>query len=160
MKRLLSYIAIATLLSVLSACGQPVKSMFPPTVKVQQLQVTKDGSWRMQVRILNNSYGGMNFKELHLVMTVKDQVAASIDISPDLDIPALSPGITEITIRPSPTAKTALHAIANQGSAGALPYTLAGTAVAIPEHARHTRQFKVDSHDWLSAVPGVSHLFR
>lgn len=159
MKRLLRTSILALLLT-LAACGQPVKSMFPPTITVQQLQVLKDGSWQLQVRILNNSYGGMDFQQVHLTMLIDDEAAATIEATPGLNIPALSPDIIEITVRPSAAAARALHAIADKGSAGSLGYTFKGTVVAIPQHADSTREFDVDSHDWLSAVPGIPHLFR
>lgn len=160
MKRLSSWILPALLLTVLAACSPPRKSMYPPTVSVQQLHVKPDGRWHMQMRILNNSYGSMDFRALHLTMTINNQPATSIDADFELEIPALSADITEVTIQPSAEAAHALAAIADKGSSGALAYTLQGIAGAIPEKSDKTRDFKVESHDWLSAVPGVADTYR
>lgn len=74
------WILPALLLLGLIGCGSPRKSVFPPTVSVQQLQVSADGSWQMQVRLQNNSYTGMHFQALHLVMTLNQQAAATLEV--------------------------------------------------------------------------------
>ncbi len=161
MKRPLPWIIPALLLLALAACsGMTRKSMFPPTLSIQQLHVQPDGSWHMQVRILNNSYGSMDFRALHLSMLINNQPAMQIDTRFELDIPALSADVTDVTITPGAEARKALAAIAGKGSAGALAYTLKGTASAVPEHTDSPRDFDVDSHDWLSAVPGVPDTYR
>lgn len=160
MKRLLQWTLPALLMVALAGCGPPRKSMFPPTVSVQQLHVLPNGHWQMQVRILNNSYGGMDFRRLQLTMHINDQPAARIDTRIDLDIGALSADITQVDVTPSAAAATALAAIAAKGSAGGLAYTLTGTAMAVPEHRDSPRDFEVDSQDWLSAVPGIANTYR
>lgn len=160
MKRLLRWILPALLATALVGCGGPRESMFPPTVSVQQLHVQANGQWHMQVRILNNSFGPMDFRRLQLIMHINNKQAARIDTRFDLDIGALAADITEVSITPSAKATAALAAIADQGSAGSLAYSLTGTATAIPEHAESPREFPVDSHDWLSAVPGVAQTYR
>lgn len=152
---------ILAVLAVLAGCsGQPRHSMFPPTLGVQQLHVSADGHWHMDMRILNNSYGSMNFRRLELTMTINGQPAAHIDTRFKLDIAPLSADITQVTIVPSKAAVAALAAITSQGSNGNLAYTLTGVATAIPEGAKKPRDFKVDSHDWLSPVPGVADTYR
>lgn len=160
MKRLLSWMLPALLLAVLSACAPPRKSMFPPTISVQQLTVQPDGRWHMQMRILNNSYGPMEFRAIHLTMTIDNEPATSIDADFTLGIPALSADVTDVTIQPSAEAAKALGTIADKGSAGGLAYTLEGIANAIPDKSDKVREYKVQSHDWLSAVPGVENTYR
>lgn len=165
MKRLLSWIIPAMLpimlAVVLTGCSStPRRSMFPPTLSIQQLHVQPNGHWHMQVRILNNSYGSMEFRELHLTMLIDNQPATQIDARFKLDIPALSADVTDVDIAPSPAARAALAAIAGKGSSSALAYTLKGKASAIPEHQDSPRDYDVDSHDWLSAVPGIADTYR
>ena len=64
MKRLLRNFLLVLLAVGLVACGPPKKSVFPPTVTVQQLQVLPSGHWQLTVRIQNNSYGEMDFNSL------------------------------------------------------------------------------------------------
>lgn len=160
MKRLLPWILSALLLALLAACSPPRKSMYPPTISVQQLKVQPDGKWHMRMRILNNSYGSMDFRALHITMTIDNQPATAIDATFQLAIPALSADVTDVTIRPSEEASHALAAIADKGSSGGLAYTLKGVASAIPEKSDKPRDFEIESHDWLSAVPGIPHTYR
>lgn len=159
MKRALPWTIIALLAAVLAACGPIRKSMFPPTLSVQELHVQPDGHWRMQVRILNNGYGSVDFRRLQLTMHINHQAAARIDTRIDLSIPPLSADVTTVEATPSAAAAAALAAIANQGSAGNLAYSLTGTASAAPEHSK-VHDYPVDSHDWLSPVPGVPDTYR
>jgi hypothetical protein len=124
------------------------------------MHVEPNGHWRMQLRILNNSYGAMSFRALDLTMLIDNEPATDIGAEFKLDIPALSADTTKVDIIPSAAARHALAAIAGKGSAGALAYTLKGKASAIPEHTSKTREYDVDSHDWLSAVPGVADTYR
>lgn len=160
MQRLLKWIIPALLTVALVGCGPPRKNMFPPTLSVQQLTVQPDGNWHMQVRIINNSYGSMDFQRLQLTMSINNKPATRIDTRIDLTIPALSADVTQVNITPSAKAEAALEAIADKGSSGSLAYSLTGTATAIPEHTDSPRDFPVDSHDWLSAVPGIAHTYR
>ncbi|HET7268546.1 MAG TPA: hypothetical protein VFJ15_10595 [Oleiagrimonas sp.] len=160
MKRLLRWILPSLLTMTLIGCGGPRESMFPPTISVQQLHVQANGQWHMQVRILNNSFGPMDFRRLQLTMHINNKPAAHIDTRFDLDIGALTADITEVDVTPSAKAAAALAAIADEGSAGSLAYSLTGKATAIPEHSDSPREFEVDSHDWLSAVPGVAQTYR
>lgn len=160
MKRLLSWTLPVLLICMLSACGAPRKSMFPPTISVQQLKVQPDGHWHMQMRILNNSYGPMDFRALHLTMSIDNEPATAIDADIELAIPPLSADVTGVTIQPSADAVRALAAIADKGSSGGLAYTLQGVASAIPDKSDKPRDFEVDSHDWLSAVPGIADTYR
>jgi hypothetical protein len=63
MKRLLRGPFLLLLAAGLVACGPPKKSVFPPTVSIQQL-LLPDGEWQLTLRIQNNSYGEMDFKSL------------------------------------------------------------------------------------------------
>lgn len=160
MKRLSRWIVPALLLVGLVACGPPRKSVFPPTITVQQLRVQADGHWRMQLRVQNNSYGSMDFTSLQLTMQVDKQDAGSIDAGIDLDIPALSVDVTEVTMQPTPGAAAALAAITGKSGAHAIDYSLAGTAAGTPEQEKKPRVFDVSGHDWLSPVPGIADTYR
>ncbi len=160
MPRLSKWVLPALLLIALPACAPRHKSVFPPTLSVQQLRVTPDGSWNMSVRILNNSYASMDFRALHLTMLVNNQPATHIDANIHLPVPQLSAGVTQVDVKPSAPAARALAAIAGKGSAGSLAYTLQGTVSAIPAGSDKPRDFPVTGHDWLSAVPGVANTYR
>ena len=64
MKRLLQGFLLVLLAAGLIACGPARKSVFPPTVTIQQLSVLPNGQWLLTVRIQNNSYGEMDFTSI------------------------------------------------------------------------------------------------
>ncbi|MDA3912671.1 hypothetical protein [Oleiagrimonas sp.] len=154
MKRILPILVVAATLLVLGACGPVRKSVFPPLVSVQQLHVTADGQWKMQVRIQNNSYTGVLFTGLDLHMKIDGKNAGRILAKIHLDIPALSVDIADVTIAPSAQAARALAKNA------AVSYSLAGTATALPDQDTSTRIFKVQGKDWFSPVPGLVDTWR
>src|SRR5574337_1293631 len=64
MKRLLRGWLLILLGAGLVACGPAKKSVYPPTLSIQQLTVLPNSQWRLTLRIQNNSYGEMDFKSL------------------------------------------------------------------------------------------------
>ncbi|GAB3026489.1 hypothetical protein GCM10027285_05690 [Oleiagrimonas citrea] len=156
MKRVLSVVLLIASLVALSACGPTRKSVFPPLVSIQQLHVTADGQWQMQLRIQNNSYDGVKFSAVHLDMKLHGVAAGRIDQPIDLDIPALSVDVAEVRIMPSAAAAKLLAASGNS-----VRYQLSGSATGQPEQSKKARTFKVQSQDtWLSPVPGIADTWR
>jgi predicted small lipoprotein YifL len=135
MKRLLGCIALLVLVAGLVACGPPKKSVFPPTVSIQEMTVRPDGQWRVTVRLQNNSYG-------------------------EMDIPAFAADVTQVDLLPTPEMTAALKAAAVKGSAGSVPYSVEGTANAKPEQEKDSRDFSFHGNDWLSPVPGIPNTWR
>lgn len=155
MKRTISGLVLAAVLLALGACGPVHKSVFTPLASIQQLHLTSDGHWQMQLRIQNNSYTGVKFTRVDLDMQVNGTNAGHISTVLDLDIPELSVDIADVTLAPGPAARQAL--INAQGSTR---YTLKGTITGIAEDETTPRTFKVQGKDWLSPVPGVPHTWR
>ncbi|BBD79464.1 hypothetical protein [Aerosticca soli] len=159
--RALRWFLVALLALGLSACGgSPRKSVFPPSLSVQQLKVLPDGRWHLTVRIQNNSYAGMTFTALEGEFKVADLLPVRLHARFDLDIPALAGDVLELDVLPTPEMTAALHAIDAKGSSGALPYSLSGTVRATPEKETEPREFPFHGNDWLSPVPGVAHTYR
>ncbi len=140
----------------LAACGPVRKSVFPPLVSVQQLQLSPDGHWRMQLRIQNNSYEDVKFTQVRLAMKVHGVAAGRIESAIDLDIPALSVDVADVHIMPSAPAARALSDGGQE-----VPYELVGTVSGIPESDSKPRSFKVHSEQhWLSPMPGIPGTWR
>jgi hypothetical protein len=158
--RLLRWIAPLALALLLVACGPARKSVFPPTVSIQQLVLQPGGTWRLTVRIQNNSYGAMDFSALDARLALADDVPVRVHGLFDRDIPAFAGDVVQIDVLPTPAMAKALAANASKGSAGALPYTLAGSVQATPEKEDKPRQFDFSGKDWLSPVPGIAHTWR
>ncbi|QNK00220.1 hypothetical protein [Dyella telluris] len=160
MKRLLRGIALLVLVAGLVACGPPKKSVFPPTVSVQEMTTRPDGQWRLTMRIQNNSYGSMDFRSLDGELKVGDSVPVRLHTRFDLDIPAFAADVTQIDVLPTPEMTAALKAAAVKGSAGSVPYSVAGNTNAKPEQEKEARDFNFHGNDWLSPVPGIPNTWR
>jgi len=158
--RFLRWIVPLSLAVGLVACGPPRKSVFPPTVSIQQLETVPGGAWRLTVRIQNNSYAGMDFTALDAQLAMADSVPVRVHGSFDRDIPAFAGDIVQIDVLPTTAMARALAASAARGSAGALPYTLSGSVRAKPEQEKEPRDFDFSGKDWLSPVPGIAHTWR
>ncbi len=165
MKRLLRRLRPGLLLPVLlatalAACGPPRKSVFPPTVSIQQMSVLPNGMWQLTVRIQNNSYGEMDFKSLDGSLQIADGIPVRLHSAFELDIPAFAADVTPLAILPTPAMSQALQAVAAKGSAGSLAYQIAGRANAKPEQEKQARDFDFHGNAWLSPVPGIANTYR
>jgi hypothetical protein len=160
MKRLLGCVALLVLVAGLVACGPPKKSVFPPTVSIQEMATRPDGQWRLTVRIQNNSYGSMDFHSLDGQLQVAELIPVRLRARFDLDIPAFAADVTQIDLLPTPEMTAALKAAAVKGSAGSVPYNVTGTANAKPEQEKESRDFSFHGNDWLSPVPGIPNTWR
>ena len=157
--RLLRWVILVLLVS-LAACGPTKKSVFPPTVTIQQLVVQPGGQWRLTVRIQNNSYAGMDFTAIDGQLQIADQVALRVHQTFDRDIPALAGDTISVDVLPTAAMAQVLAASAAKGSAGAVAYRLSGSATAKPEQEKSPRSFDFNGNDWLSPVPGIAHTWR
>ena len=160
MRRLLGYVALGVLVAGLVACGPPRKSVFPPTVSIQQMTTQPDGQWRLTVRIQNNSYGEMDFKSVNGELQVAELVPVRLHSRVDLDIPAFAADVVQIDLLPTPEMTAAIKTAAAKGSAGSVPYSVTGNASAKPEQEDKARDFSFHGNDWLSPVPGIPNTWR
>ena len=151
---------ILLLCLALTACGPAKKSVYPPSVSIQQLAVLADGQWQLTVRIQNNSYGEMDFKSLDGQLQIAELVPVRLHATFERDIPSLAGDVVKITVLPTAPMTQALQAIANKGSAGSLAYRISGSATAKPEQESKPRDFNFSGNDWISAVPGIPNTFR
>jgi hypothetical protein len=160
MRRLLRYVVLAVLVAGLVACGPPRKSVFPPSVSLQEVTLRPNGQWQLTLRIQNNSYGDMDFRSIDGELKVGELVPVRLHTSFDLDIPAFAADVTQINLLATPEMTAALKATASKGSAGSLAYTVSGNANAKPEQEKVARDFNFHGNDWLSPVPGIPNTWR
>jgi len=158
--RLTRWIIFAVLTLGLIACGPAKKSVYPPTVSIQQLSVLPGGQWQLTVRIQNNSYGEMDFKSLDGQLQVADSVPIRLHAVFKLDIPALTGDVAQLDVLPTAAMTQALQSIAGQGSSGRLAYRVSGSTSAKPEQEDKPRDFDFNGNDWLSPVPGIANTYR
>ena len=137
------FLPVALLLGLV-ACGPPRKSVFPPTVTIQQMQVQPNGTWQLTVRIQNNSYGEMDFSSLDGEFKVAALIPVRLHETFQRDIPAFAGDVITLDVLPTVPMAAALQAVAAKGSAGSLAYSISDTARA--------------RRDWdqLASVPAVA----
>ena len=87
---------LAVLAFGLAACGPAKKSVFPPTVSIQQLQVLSNGQWQLSVRIQNNSYAGMDFQSLDGQLQVAALAPVRLHDTFELAIPQLAGDVVQL----------------------------------------------------------------
>ena len=160
MKRLSRGFLLVILAAGLLACGPAKKSVYPPTVSIQQLAVLPNGQWRLTVRIQNNSYGEMDFSSIDGQLQIAALVPIRLHADFMLDIPALSGDVIQLDVLPTDPMTAALHAIAGKGSAGSLGYRVSGSANAKAEQEKRPRDLDFDGNDCLSPVPGIPNTYR
>ncbi|MFC5581875.1 hypothetical protein [Rhodanobacter terrae] len=160
MKRLLQEFLIVLLIAGLTACGPAKKSVYPPTVSIQQLAVLPSGQWQLTVRIQNNSYGEMDFTSLDGQLQIAELVPVRLHGVFKRDIPALAGDVVQLDVLPTSAMAQALQAIAAKGSSGTLAYRVSGSASARPEQEDKPRDFDFHGNDWLSPVPGIANTYR
>ncbi|MDE2278787.1 MAG: hypothetical protein KGK04_04285 [Xanthomonadaceae bacterium] len=163
--RLIRCFALIALAACLAACGPQRKSVFPPSLTVQQVQLLPNGAWRLAVRIQNNSYGGVDFQSIEGSLQVANATPVRLHAAFHRDIPSFASDVVTVDVLPTPTMTTALAAVAAKGSSGSLAYAIAGTIRAQPDLADHPdkknpQDFPFQHSDFLSPVPGIANTFR
>lgn len=146
--------------ALLAACGPARKSVFPPSVTLQEVTAKPGGVWHVTLRIRNNSYGGMSFETFQGTLRVGELGGVLLDAKIDQDIPSFAADVATIDLLPTAEMSKALAELAAKGSSGALPYSIDGRVSAIPEKEDASRSFPVRGKNWLSPVPGIPDTYR
>ena len=160
MKGLLRGLLLILLGAGLAACGPAKKSVYPPTLSIQQLTVLPNGQWRVTVRIQNNSYGEMDFTSLEGQLQMGAVAPIRLHATFERDIPELAGDVLPIELLPTAAMNRTLHAAASKGSAGSVAYHIKGSTHARPEQEKHARDFDFDGNGWISPVPGIPNTWR
>jgi hypothetical protein len=160
MNRLLRGFLLILLGAGLAACGPAKKSVYPPTLSIQQLTVLPNGQWQVTVRIQNNSYGDMDFKSLEGQLTIATLAPIRLHATVERDIPALAGDVLPVELLPTGAMSQALQQAAGKGSAGAVAYRIQGSTHAKPEQEKQARDFDFDGNGWISPVPGIPNTWR
>jgi hypothetical protein len=140
------FLAAAAIAVLVSGCGSgPVRRITPSQVTVQQLVADASGTWKVTLRIQNYSTITMRYASLHGTLHVAGADVGTVDLAPDLDIPANSADVIDTT----------LHASAKL-PAGDIDYRISGTI----QTSEPKTDFKFDRSSRLSPAPGLPGTWR
>ena len=137
--------ALAAACLVTACSSGPARRITPSAVSVQQLVGSANGEWHVTLRIQHYSTVAMRYSALHGTLHVAGVDVGSIELKPDVDIPANSADVIDTT----------LHASA-KFPAGDIDYRLSGTI----ETSEPKADFKFDRSSRLSPAPGLPGTWR
>jgi len=155
----LHHLFISLCVLALVACGSagPVRRVFAPSASIQQLTVSNDGHWQVQLRLRNYSTVAMHFERLELVLALDEQTTIPLNTAPQLVVSPDSADIWAVDLQPESAARLVL---ADTLAAGrTLPYTLHGRINATPQGGK-SRRFTFENRSQLNAVPGLPGVLR
>ncbi len=140
------FLAAAAIAVIVSGCGSgPPRRITPSQVTVQQLVADASGTWKVTLRIQNYSTITMRYAALHATLHIAGVDVGTIDLTPDLDIPANSADVIDAT----------LHASAKL-PAGDIDYRISGSL----QTSEPKTDFKFDRSSRLSPAPGLPGTWR
>lgn len=151
-------LALLLTITLMAACSSgPARRVSEPAVFIQQLSVDASGGWTVNLRLQNYSSIPMRFDQLQLELNLSDQLAGTLQSSPQLSVGPESADVVSVSLQPTSAGRIAVaDALASRR---AIEYTLNGTANALPENGK-PRDFDINNKNLLNPVPGLDGVLR
>jgi hypothetical protein len=147
-------ILLLCLILLITACGGPIKRVFPPQVSVQEIVLQADGHVSVKFRIQNYSTVPTNYSRITGNLKFGDIDAATLDFNPSISVGPGSNEIVQQNFRLNSAAQTAINtAIKNRSRLG---YKLNGEITSNEPRGRYEIRYE----SALNAVPGLSGTLR
>ncbi|VXB46512.1 conserved exported hypothetical protein [Luteimonas sp. 9C] len=151
-------LTILLMIGALVACATGQRRVSEPTASLQQLSVSADGTWSVDLRLQNYSSIPMRFESLRFTLSVDGESAGILDATPALTIGPESADILSLRLAPSPEGR--LHAADALAAGRALPYRIDGTIRAAPDDRGSARDYTIRRDSTLAPVPGLPGVMR
>lgn len=147
-------LSILVLALFLAACSSgPRKRIFPPTASIQELRVTAEGQWRVQLRIQSFSNVPHTVSTLSARLRIGGVEAATLQLAPELTIGPQNAEVEEILLTPSPDAAARVNEALVAGRS--VSYALSGTLTSTAPDKRRD-DFTFEGQLWPQpGLPGV-----
>lgn len=147
-------IIMLCLMLVITACGGPIKRVFPPQVSVQEIVLQADGQTSVKFRIQNYSTVPTSYSRVTGKLTLGNSEALALDFNPEVSVGPGSNEIVQQIFRLNTATQNAINtAIKNRSRLG---YKLNGEITSSEPRGRY--EIKYESA--LNAVPGLSGTLR
>jgi hypothetical protein len=138
----------------LTACGGPVKRVFPPQVSLQELVLNSDGQANAKFRIQNYSTVTTRFSRIISNLRIAGNDAARLDFNPDVSIGPGSIEVVSQTFTLSTEAKASIQtALKNRTR---ISYSLGGDITSSEPRS----SFEIKYESALNPVPGLPNTLR
>lgn len=112
-------ILLLCLILLITACGGPIKRVFPPQVSVQEIVLQADGQVSVKFRIQNYSTVPTNYSRITGNLKFGDIDAATLDFNPSISVGPGSNEIVQQNFRLNSAAQTSINtAIKNRSRLG------------------------------------------
>jgi hypothetical protein len=146
--------AFLFVLILLSACGGPVKRVFPPQVSLQEVVISANGQASAKFRIQNYSTVTTRFSRIVSNMSIAGNDAARLDFNPDVSIGPGSIEVVSQTFTLSAEAKASIEtALKNRTR---ISYSLGGEISSSEPRS----SFEIKYESALNPVPGLPNTLR
>jgi hypothetical protein len=139
----------------LAGCSSgPKKRVFPPEVRMQELQRLDDGTLQLQLRLHNYSNVPMRFERVEAELLIGGLSAGRIDLAPALQVAANSVEIVPAELIPPAAVLAAVDAALDAGSG--LRYQVRGTLATLEPRGNYA----IDFSSTMDRVPGLDRVLR
>jgi len=153
--KLLTILLLAT---VLASCATGPRRVSEPTASIQQLSVSADGAWSVDLRLQNYSSIPMRFESVRFTVSVDGAAAGTLESASALTIGPESADILNLTLTPS--AEGRLHVADALAAGRSLNYRMDGSIRAAPDDRGSARAYTVRRNSALNPVPGLPGVMR
>lgn len=133
--------------------GEPRKRIFPPELRLQELQLNSDQRWVARVRITSFSTVPMQLGQLRGELRLGDGPRHGFEQTAAITIAAHSVEVVDVVLAPAADDLAAVNALAAGSS---LRYQLQGTLSS----REPRRDFEFDYSSALARVPGLDDVLR
>jgi len=147
-------IIMLCLMMGITACGGPVKRIFPPQVSLQEIVLQADGQVSVKFRIQNFSTVQTSYSRVTGNLTLGNTEAIPFDFNPETSVGPGSNEIVQQKFRMSVSTQNAITATIKDRSR--LGYKIGGEITSSEPRGRYDIKYE----SALNAVPGLSGTLR
>jgi hypothetical protein len=140
--------------AVAGCASGPKKRVFPPEVRLQELQRLDDGTVQVQLRLHNYSNVPMRFERLAAELMIGGVSAGRLDLTPSLQVSANSVEIVATELIPPQSVLGAIDDALASGSA--LGYQVRGKLATLEPRGNYS----IDFSSRMDRVPGLDRVLR
>jgi hypothetical protein len=147
-------IIMLCLMLIITACGGPVKRVFPPQVSLQEVVLNANGEASAKFRIQNYSTVTTRFSRIVSNLRIAGNEGARLDFNPDVSIGPGSIEVVSQTFTLSAEAKASIEtALKNRTR---ISYSLGGDISSSEPRS----SFEIKYESALNPVPGLPNTLR